>query len=88
MPTNESRATELSRVAVRLLPKVAPTLLEVDMATDTTIIQTGQGWFIETPTGRVGPMDSQTEAHAYLALMRLATAAGTEVACTDAECFN
>ena len=58
------------------------------MATDTTVIQTGQGWFIETPSERVGPMDTQAEAHAYLALMRLATAAGTEVACTDAECFS
>jgi hypothetical protein len=58
------------------------------MATDTTVVQTGQGWFIETPNGRVGPMETQTEAHAYLALMRLATAAGSEVACTEAECFN
>ena len=58
------------------------------MATETAVIQAGNGWYVETPDGRVGPMESQKEANAYLALMRIATAAGTEVACTDAECFN
>ena len=58
------------------------------MANDTTVIQTGQGWFIDSPDGRVGPMDTQAEAQAYLALMHLATAAGSEVACTEAECFS
>ena len=52
------------------------------------IVRTGQGWFVDTPTGRVGPMESQTEANAYLSLMRTVYAAGSEIACTEQECFN
>jgi hypothetical protein len=58
------------------------------MSSDNPIVQTGQGWFIETPEGRVGPMESQSEASSYLALMRTAIAAGSEIACTDKECFS
>lgn len=58
------------------------------MSSDAKIIQTGQGWYVETAQGRVGPMDSQAEARTYLSLMRVAQAAGTEVACTDSECFK
>ncbi len=52
------------------------------------IVRTGQGWFVETPNGRVGPMDSQAEANTYLSLMRTAYAAGSETACTDQECLS
>jgi len=52
------------------------------------IVRTGQGWFVETLNGRVGPMDSQAEANTYLSLMRTAYAAGSEIACTDQECFS
>ena len=62
--------------------------MEVKMKNDAKIVQTGQGWFVETAQGRVGPMESQTEARSYLSLMRIAQAAGTEVACTDSECFK
>lgn len=58
------------------------------MAKASQVIQTGQGWYVETPTGRVGPMDSRDEANAYLALMQIADAAGTELACTEAECLS
>lgn len=52
------------------------------------IVRTGQGWYVETPTGRAGPMETQAEANAYLSLMRTAYAAGSEIACTDQECFS
>ena len=58
------------------------------MSDNTKVIQTSQGWFVETPQGRVGPMESQAEANTYLKLMRVAQAAGTEVACTDSECLS
>jgi len=58
------------------------------MPNDVHVIQVGHGWYIETPEGRVGPMETQKEAHAYLSLMQIAMAAGTEVACTDSECFT
>mgnify|MGYP000022345143 CR=1 FL=1 len=58
------------------------------MGNDAKVVQTGQGWFVETPQGRVGPMDSQAEAKTYLSLMRVAQAAGIEVACTESECIN
>ncbi len=58
------------------------------MATEINVIHTGQGWYIETPQGRVGPMESQQDANAYVSLMQIAVAAGTEVACTEAECFT
>ncbi len=52
------------------------------------IVRTGQGWFVETPTGRAGPMETQTEANDYLSLMRTAYAAGSEIACTEQECLS
>lgn len=58
------------------------------MATEIQVVQTGHGWYVETPDGRVGPMENQKEATAYLSLMQIAVAAGTEVACTDAECYT
>jgi len=58
------------------------------MGNNAKIVQTGQGWFVDTPQGRVGPMDSQTEARNYLSLMRVAQAAGIEIACTESECVN
>ncbi len=58
------------------------------MSNDTKVIQTSHGWFVETAQGRVGPMESQTEANTYLKLMRMAQAAGSEVACTESECFS
>lgn len=53
----------------------------------TKVIHTPQGWFVESPGGRIGPMDSQQQANDYLALMSAANAARDEIACTDAECF-
>jgi len=52
------------------------------------VVQTSQGWFVETAEGRVGPMESKAEANTYLRLMRVAQAAGSEVACTESECFS
>jgi hypothetical protein len=57
------------------------------MATDIEVIQSGQSWYVVTPEGRFGPMDNQQEALNYAKLLRLASAAGNEVACTDAECL-
>lgn len=56
------------------------------MTTQAQIVQTAQGWFVETPEGRIGPMESRQEATRYLTLMQLAKAAGSETACTDTEC--
>ncbi len=58
------------------------------MSDEQQIVQTSQGWFVETPEGRVGPMESQSEARSYLFLMRAAVAAGSEIACTEQECIN
>ena len=52
------------------------------------VVQTNQGWFVDTAQGRVGPMESQAEANTYLKLMLAAEAAGTELACTESECFS
>jgi len=51
-------------------------------------LQTAQGWFIETDNGRIGPMESKLEAKAYLSLMRIASVAGYETACTEKECLT
>lgn len=58
------------------------------MAIESKVIQTAQGWFVQTPTGNIGPMDSRAEASAYLSLMFKLDAAGIETACTDNECFG
>lgn len=57
------------------------------MATESQIVQTAQAWFVETPQGRVGPMETQQEAANYLKLMQIASAAGSEIACTEQECL-
>lgn len=57
------------------------------MASDSEVIQTAQGWFVQTPTGNHGPMESETEANAYMTLILKVSAAGKETACTVAECF-
>jgi hypothetical protein len=57
------------------------------MATDVQIIQAAQGWFVDTPQGRFGPMETQQEAISYAKLLQIASAAGSETACTDAECL-
>lgn len=59
----------------------------VFMSDRNRVIQTSQGWFVETAQGRVGPMESKAEADTYLKLMRVVQAAGREIACTDNECF-
>jgi hypothetical protein len=58
------------------------------MATNVQIIQTAQAWFVDTPQGRFGPMESQQEAQNYAKLLQMASAAGCETACTDAECLT
>jgi len=58
------------------------------MSDSLKIVRTGQGWFVETPTGQAGPMETQDEANTYLSLMRTAYAAGSETACTEQECFS
>lgn len=57
------------------------------MANDIQVIQSGQVWFVETPQGRFGPMETLQEANNYVNLMCLALAAGNEIACTDEECL-
>jgi len=58
------------------------------MAKESRIIQTPQGWFVETAGGNFGPMDSEHEAISYLSLMMKVSAAGSETACTEAECIQ
>lgn len=57
------------------------------MATEIQIIQSGQSWYVVSAQGRFGPMDTEQEALRYAKLLRLASAAGSETACTDAECL-
>ena len=57
------------------------------MATEIEIIQAGESWFVLTPEGRFGPIDTQQEAIHYVKLLQLASAAGSETACTDTECL-
>lgn len=63
-----------------------PTKRRCPVRNEAKIVQTGQGWFVETPQGRFGPMDSSAEAHRYLSLLRVVQAAGNEVACTEDGC--
>ena len=58
------------------------------MANELRSVHTIKGWFVETPLGLLGPMDSQLEAEQYISLMRAATMARAEMACTDTECFG
>lgn len=58
------------------------------MAADFQIVQTMTGWFVETPQGKMGPVTTQQEADALLSVLRTATYARTEMACTDTECFG
>lgn len=51
-------------------------------------VQSAHGWFIETENGRIGPMESKLEAKAYISLMRIASVAGYETACTEQECLT
>ena len=57
------------------------------MATDIQITQTGQSWYVISSEGRSGPLETQQEAIQYARLLQLASAAGSETACTDAECL-
>jgi hypothetical protein len=56
------------------------------MAQDIQIIQNGQSWYVITPAGRMGPLDTEQEAQRYARLLQLASAAGSETACTEEEC--
>ena len=58
------------------------------MVTDIQVVQIGKYWFVETVAGRIGPMDSEQEAIRYIRLQQLASAAGSETACTEAECLT
>lgn len=58
------------------------------MATDIQIIQNEQSWFVVSSQGRFGPIDTEQEALHYARLLQLASAAGSETACTDAECLS
>lgn len=58
------------------------------MATELRSVHTANGWFVETPLGMMGPMDSQLEADQYISLMHAANVARAEMACTDSECFG
>jgi hypothetical protein len=57
------------------------------MATDIQIIESGRSWYVVTPEGRFGPMETEQEAINYAKLLQVASAAGSETACTDAECL-
>jgi hypothetical protein len=58
------------------------------MANDINVIHKSSGWYVETPLGPIGPMDSQQEADQFLCLMKTASIARAEMGCTDAECFT
>ena len=55
------------------------------MASNIQVVASGQFWFVETPDGRVGPMDTEHEAICYARLLQLALAAGSETACIDSD---
>lgn len=57
------------------------------MATNIQIIQQAQSWYVVSAEGRVGPLDSEDEALAYAELLQRTVAAGSETACTEAECL-
>ena len=57
------------------------------MKNEAAIIELGNNWFLDTPSGRLGPMGSRQEANDLLVVLACATAARSETACTDAECF-
>lgn len=47
----------------------------------------GLGWYIDSAGILEGPLDSRQDAQQYLQLMKVASAARTEVVCIDRECF-
>jgi hypothetical protein len=57
-----------------------------DMSNEMMVIELGNNWYVNTPAGRIGPMESRQEADAYIRLMSKVIAAGSETACTEAEC--
>ena len=50
------------------------------------LVPCGDGWCVQTPNGMEGPMESQSDAARYVALLNTVNAARSEVACTDTEC--
>lgn len=57
------------------------------MATEPLMIQCGDGWCVETPSGMEGPIESQKDAAVYLSLLNRVDAARTEMACLETECL-
>lgn len=58
------------------------------MASEVQVTQSGTSWYVVTAEGRVGPLDSQQDAVEYARLLQLATAAGSQIACTEDECLS
>lgn len=57
------------------------------MAGEIQVVQTPQGWFVESGSGSAGPFQEHQEAVEFSQLLRLAAAARTETVCADNECF-
>lgn len=47
------------------------------------LLESGSDWYIETPVGSEGPVESQVEATDYLDLLNLVHAARAGTACDD-----
>jgi hypothetical protein len=58
------------------------------MACNNTAIRQGQfsGWFVDTCSGSIGPLETEQEARDLLALLVIADAARDEFGCAEAEC--
>ncbi len=58
------------------------------MTQQTRIIHmSNRGWYVETPSGTLGPMQTKQEAKEMLVLLSRVSAAGSEAACTEQECM-
>ena len=45
-----------------------------------------RGWYVETASGTLGPMETQQEAEEFVVLISKVAAARSETACTENEC--
>jgi hypothetical protein len=45
----------------------------------------GQGWYVETPTGRAGPLPTREEAESYLVVLNYVAASRLGAACVDGD---
>ena len=58
------------------------------MATEmNNILPCGDGWCVETPFGMEGPLESSFDAAKYASLLKIVSAARSEMVCQESDCL-